>query len=96
MLIAVNSGELNSLSVSSVKDILSKCSPEEQSRDRITFKQRTEDNWGTTQVRVSVSDGLTVMSCLLFQYVEEDEFVDAIKALSSGKKEHTMFTDTHL
>ncbi|XP_044201958.1 usherin [Thunnus albacares] len=29
-------------------------------------------------------------------YVEEDEFVDAIKALSSGKKEHTMFTDTHL
>ena len=36
------------------------------------------------------------MSCGLFQYVEEDEFVDAIKALSSGKKEHTMFTDTHL
>ncbi|XP_060897032.1 usherin [Labrus mixtus] len=29
-------------------------------------------------------------------YVEEDEFVDAIKAFSSGKKEHTMFTDTHL
>ncbi|KAK1891508.1 Usherin, partial [Dissostichus eleginoides] len=29
-------------------------------------------------------------------YVEEDEFVDAIKALRSGKKEHTMFTDTHL
>ncbi|XP_074522167.1 usherin [Halichoeres trimaculatus] len=29
-------------------------------------------------------------------YVEEDEFVDAIKAYSSGKKEHTMFTDTHL
>uniref|UniRef100_A0A672FK37 Usher syndrome 2A (autosomal recessive, mild) n=1 Tax=Salarias fasciatus TaxID=181472 RepID=A0A672FK37_SALFA len=29
-------------------------------------------------------------------YVEEEEFVDAIKALSSGKKEHTMFTDTHL
>ncbi|XP_070842368.1 usherin [Chaetodon trifascialis] len=29
-------------------------------------------------------------------YVEEDEFVDAIKALSSVKKEHTMFTDTHL
>lgn len=36
------------------------------------------------------------MFCLLFQYVEEDEFVDAIKALSSVKKEHTMFTDTHL
>lgn len=31
-----------------------------------------------------------------FQYVEEDELVDAIKALSSVKKEHTMFTDTHL
>ncbi|XP_059204973.1 usherin [Centropristis striata] len=29
-------------------------------------------------------------------YVEEDEFVDAIKALRSVKKEHTMFTDTHL
>ncbi|CAJ1048931.1 LOW QUALITY PROTEIN: usherin [Xyrichtys novacula] len=29
-------------------------------------------------------------------YVEEDEFVDAIKAFNSGKKEHTMFTDTHL
>ncbi|KAK5610571.1 hypothetical protein CRENBAI_003083 [Crenichthys baileyi] len=29
-------------------------------------------------------------------YVEEDEFVDAIKAISSGKKEHTNFTDTHL
>ncbi|XP_070762485.1 usherin [Enoplosus armatus] len=29
-------------------------------------------------------------------YVEEDEFVDAFKALSSVKKEHTMFTDTHL
>ncbi|XP_070688414.1 usherin [Pempheris klunzingeri] len=29
-------------------------------------------------------------------YVEEDGFVDAIKALSSVKKEHTMFTDTHL
>uniref|UniRef100_A0A3B4TAI5 Usherin n=1 Tax=Seriola dumerili TaxID=41447 RepID=A0A3B4TAI5_SERDU len=29
-------------------------------------------------------------------YVEEDEFVDAIKALSSVKREHTMFTDTHL
>ncbi|CAB1442992.1 unnamed protein product [Pleuronectes platessa] len=29
-------------------------------------------------------------------YGEEDEFVDAIKALSSVKKEHTMFTDTHL
>uniref|UniRef100_A0A3P9BUF9 Usherin n=1 Tax=Maylandia zebra TaxID=106582 RepID=A0A3P9BUF9_9CICH len=29
-------------------------------------------------------------------YVEEDELVDAIKALSSVKKEHTMFTDTHL
>uniref|UniRef100_A0A3Q4AAY9 Uncharacterized protein n=1 Tax=Mola mola TaxID=94237 RepID=A0A3Q4AAY9_MOLML len=30
------------------------------------------------------------------KYVEEDEFVDAIKALSSVKKEHTMFTDTQL
>ncbi|KAK2920361.1 hypothetical protein Q8A73_002565 [Channa argus] len=29
-------------------------------------------------------------------YVEEDEFVDAIKALRSVKEEHTMFTDTHL
>ncbi|KAM7406312.1 hypothetical protein PAMP_000697 [Pampus punctatissimus] len=29
-------------------------------------------------------------------YVEEDEFIDTIKALSSVKKEHTMFTDTHL
>ncbi|XP_069030560.1 usherin [Embiotoca jacksoni] len=29
-------------------------------------------------------------------YVEEDEFVDAIKALSSVKKEHVTFTDTHL
>ncbi|KAM6942982.1 usherin [Xenentodon cancila] len=29
-------------------------------------------------------------------YVEEDEFVDAIKALSSVKKEHTTFADTHL
>ncbi|CAG5853774.1 unnamed protein product, partial [Menidia menidia] len=29
-------------------------------------------------------------------YVEEDELVDTIKALSSVKKEHTMFTDTHL
>ncbi|XP_041646715.1 usherin [Cheilinus undulatus] len=29
-------------------------------------------------------------------YVEEEEFVDAIKAFSSGKKEHTLFTDTHL
>ncbi|XP_071778073.2 usherin [Centroberyx gerrardi] len=29
-------------------------------------------------------------------YVEEDEFVDAIKAFSSVRKEHTMFTDTHL
>ncbi|XP_075319241.1 usherin [Odontesthes bonariensis] len=29
-------------------------------------------------------------------YVEEDEFVDTIKTLSSAKKEHTMFTDTHL
>lgn len=39
---------------------------------------------------------LIVISCVVFQYVEEDEFVDAIKALSSVKKEHTMFTDTHL
>lgn len=39
----------------------------------------------------------TLMSCVvLFQYVEEDEFVDTIKALSSVKQEHTMFTDTHL
>ncbi|KAM4744035.1 usherin isoform 2-T2 [Anableps anableps] len=29
-------------------------------------------------------------------YVEEDEFVDTIKALSSVKKEHSMFSDTHL
>ncbi|CAL8351755.1 unnamed protein product [Merluccius merluccius] len=29
-------------------------------------------------------------------YVEEDEFVDAIKAFSSMRKDHTMFTDTHL
>ncbi|XP_014832285.1 PREDICTED: usherin-like isoform X1 [Poecilia mexicana] len=29
-------------------------------------------------------------------YVEDDEFVDAIKALSSVKKEHSLFTDTHL
>uniref|UniRef100_A0A3B5LYR8 Usher syndrome 2A (autosomal recessive, mild) n=1 Tax=Xiphophorus couchianus TaxID=32473 RepID=A0A3B5LYR8_9TELE len=29
-------------------------------------------------------------------YVEEDEFVDAIKALSSVKKEHSLFIDTHL
>ncbi|XP_047436500.1 usherin [Mugil cephalus] len=29
-------------------------------------------------------------------YVEDDEIVDAIQALSSVKKEHTMFTDTHL
>ncbi|KAL0969312.1 hypothetical protein UPYG_G00225390 [Umbra pygmaea] len=29
-------------------------------------------------------------------YVEDDEFVEAIKAFSSGRKEHTMFTDTHL
>ncbi|XP_029354432.1 usherin [Echeneis naucrates] len=28
--------------------------------------------------------------------VEEDGFVDAIKALNSVKREHTMFTDTHL
>lgn len=39
---------------------------------------------------------LIVISCFVFQYVEEDEFVDAIKALSSVKKEHTMFTDTQL
>lgn len=39
---------------------------------------------------------LIVISCVFFQYVEEDEFVDTIKALSSVKKEHTMFTDTHL
>lgn len=37
-----------------------------------------------------------VISCVLFQYVEEEEFVDTIKALSCVKKEHTMFTDTHL
>lgn len=42
------------------------------------------------------SQQLIVISCVLFQYVEEDEFVDAIKALSSVKKEHAMFTDTHL
>ncbi|KAM3876945.1 usherin [Diretmus argenteus] len=29
-------------------------------------------------------------------YVEDDEFVDAIKAFSSVRKEHTMFIDTHL
>ncbi|KAM4602923.1 usherin [Polymixia lowei] len=29
-------------------------------------------------------------------YVEEDEIADAIKAFSSVRKEHTMFTDTHL
>ncbi|TWW67416.1 Usherin Usher syndrome type IIa protein [Takifugu flavidus] len=29
-------------------------------------------------------------------YVEEDELVDTLKALSTGTKEHTMFTDTHL
>uniref|UniRef100_A0A1A7W9R6 Usher syndrome 2A (Autosomal recessive, mild) n=3 Tax=Nothobranchiidae TaxID=405002 RepID=A0A1A7W9R6_9TELE len=29
-------------------------------------------------------------------YVEDDELVDAIKALSSVKKEHAVFTDTHL
>ncbi|XP_045063342.1 usherin [Coregonus clupeaformis] len=29
-------------------------------------------------------------------YVEDDEFVEAIKAFSSVRKEHTMFTDTHL
>ncbi|XP_055085949.1 usherin [Periophthalmus magnuspinnatus] len=29
-------------------------------------------------------------------YVEEEEFGDAVKTLSSVKKEHTMFTDTHL
>uniref|UniRef100_A0A3Q3B8L8 Usher syndrome 2A (autosomal recessive, mild) n=1 Tax=Kryptolebias marmoratus TaxID=37003 RepID=A0A3Q3B8L8_KRYMA len=29
-------------------------------------------------------------------YVEEDEFMDAIKAIGSVKKDHTMFTDTHL
>lgn len=33
---------------------------------------------------------------VLFQYVEEDELVDALKNLSTVKKEHTMFTDTHL
>ncbi|XP_072320975.1 usherin [Eucyclogobius newberryi] len=29
-------------------------------------------------------------------YVEEEEFEDGIQALTSVKKEHTMFTDTHL
>ncbi|KAM6979899.1 usherin [Aplochiton taeniatus] len=29
-------------------------------------------------------------------YVEEEDFVDAVKVLSSVRKEHTMFTDTHL
>ncbi|CAL9701681.1 unnamed protein product [Knipowitschia caucasica] len=29
-------------------------------------------------------------------YVEEDEFGDAIKSLSSAQKDHTVFTDTHL
>ncbi|TMS13118.1 Usherin [Larimichthys crocea] len=29
-------------------------------------------------------------------YVEDDEFVDAIKSLNSVKSEHAMFTDTHL
>ncbi|CDQ71482.1 unnamed protein product [Oncorhynchus mykiss] len=29
-------------------------------------------------------------------YVEDDDFVEAIKAFSSVRKEHTMFTDTHL
>ncbi|XP_019935888.2 usherin isoform X2 [Paralichthys olivaceus] len=43
-----------------------------------------ERNWDST---LGLDSGL---------YGEEDEFVDAIKALSSVKKEHTMFTDTHL
>ncbi|XP_068172657.1 usherin isoform X1 [Antennarius striatus] len=29
-------------------------------------------------------------------YVEEDEFVDAIRALGSVRKDHSVFTDTHL
>lgn len=43
-----------------------------------------------------MSKELIVISCVPFQYVEEEAFVDAIKALSSVKKEHAMFTDTHL
>lgn len=35
-------------------------------------------------------------SLVVFQYVEEDELVDTLKALSTGTKEHTMFTDTQL
>lgn len=35
-------------------------------------------------------------SLILFQYVEGDELVDTLKALSTGTKEHTLFTDTHL
>lgn len=50
----------------------------------------------TTVAGLLNTPDLIMVSCVLFQYVEEDEFVDAIKALSSVKKEHTMFTDTHL
>lgn len=39
---------------------------------------------------------LQKLVCFLFKYVEEDEFVDAIKTLSSVKKEHAVFIDTQL
>lgn len=31
-----------------------------------------------------------------FQYVDEEELMNAIKGFSSVTKEHTTFTDTHL
>lgn len=33
---------------------------------------------------------------LIFQYVDEEDLMNAIKGFSSVTKEHTTFTDTHL
>lgn len=37
-----------------------------------------------------------IISILLLQFMDDEEFVDTIKGFSTVRKEHTMFTDTNL
>lgn len=43
-----------------------------------------------------MANSLTRDDWLNFQYVDEEDLMNAIKGFSSVTKEHTTFTDTHL